>query len=710
MHFQSIRGLIFAISLPKRLYDNYFKWDQGKQEYEPFQNYCPPPGQCEETNEKNYEKCDPNCERDPFKKGIHHVRVYLTNVKCKGNWGQGGDCREAWSLKNIKNGNSIYCGSAGADDSDEIFENYDVMCNAQKEFKTVVIAKITRGYPFYMKCRQGDVNNINHDCYQKKVGVPGLVNKNYRTQPAILKRISVSEVEIVADETPSEMLMDIENQIAALEAEVSDLHVAVDSVNIAPKDADLITVSSVHPGYGTKKVLVDGVKEIVDPVTREKKGKTSSFATSTQNFPWIAFDLGFKTEVSHVRLFNNIAGTPDNKDTCSHMVPVIDDQGNVKIDSNGTEVLEEKKDQGCYHYIEGIAWTQVYLSNKDPQNCVNRDCSSVFSKDSIVNEDSFWCGAVGNNGEDTLYDSWDQDCGESLSKFSKEKYQYVYLVKNTRVEQVSDTLFRGAWNENCDEACQLQLDSLEGTNRIDYLKGIVEPLQVKYNEIARTQKALAIAEVEIIAKETVSELLADLRNPKGQVAFLNRHIDSACLLGDYDPSANRRRSAGCPVHSRGASDSPGASASSNGDSDGNIGGIVGAVIAVLVVVVVVAVYVKKNSGAKSAQQRAQKNNISFENPMYASEGREMRDDAKENPLYDDTDVSGEDDQIYDDFDGDEMPEDAYDETEFDDGGYLDVDVVNNGGDDEYMDMYSGNNTANNTADNEINDDDLYDDF
>ena len=166
------------------------------------------------------------------------MRVYLTNENCKGT-GAMRDCSVAWSKASIEAGRSYFCGSAGADDSDEIFENYDVRCWSNTKFKRVVLAKQTLHYPHWRQCSTGQLANAAHDCFGKTPTgtnkfVATYVNKNWdgsvnkNTQPAVLKRISMSEVEIVADETPSEMIVDIENQIAGLESEVSDLHVAVE--------------------------------------------------------------------------------------------------------------------------------------------------------------------------------------------------------------------------------------------------------------------------------------------------------------------------------------------------------------------------------------------------------------------------------------------------------------------------------------------------
>merc|ERR1711988_608219 len=565
----------------------------------------------------------------------------------------------------------------------------------------------------------------------------GSVNKN--TQPAVLKRISMSEVEIVADETPSEMIVDIENQIAGLESEVSDLHVAVESVNIAPKISEAYTVSSVAPGYGGVEKLFDGIKEKVDPLTKKRLGRSDSFATATTAFPFIAVDLGFRTEISHVRITNNFGGIPDDRGDCSH----TDENGNVV------------KDNWCYHYREGIAWTNVYLSNIAPSECETvagaPDCAKVWSKDSVVSEESFWCGVVGNDQEDTLYDSWDQDCASSLAKFGAPgvKYQYVYFVKNTQ-STPETTLYRGAWERftgganpqtNCDATCAANLAAAADdntTSRASVLVAIAEPTSQNY-ATTRNEKALAISEIEIIAKETVSELLADLRMPVDEGSVLRKYVNDACLqnIEGMDSNTNSgwgdqklwskeelnafvlpacvsesapasatdgttvaannraRRNAACPAY-------PSAAASSAEASGGAIAGIV---VAVLVVAVIVAVVVvrSKNGGAEKSTAKAKQNNISFENPMYSANSGAANSDQKENPLYDDADMDEHDD-LYDEFDaskeageskydefedgetGDIYDDNVLDEEDADDAGYLDVDAGEDAG---YLDVDEG---------------------
>merc|ERR1711998_416137 len=224
-------------------------------------------------------------------------------------------------------------------------------------------------------------------------------------------------------------------------------------------------------------------------------------------------------------------GIPDDRGDCSH----TDENGNVV------------KDNWCYHYREGIAWTNVYLSNIAPGECETvagaPDCAKVWSKDSVVSEKSFWCGVVGNDQEDTLYDSWDQDCASSLAKFGAPgvKYQYVYFVKNTR-STPETTLYRGAWERftgganpqtNCDATCAANLAAAadsDTTDRASVLLAIAEPTGPNY-ATTRNEKALAISEIEVIAKETVSELLADLRVPVDETLVIKKYVNDACLQG-----------------------------------------------------------------------------------------------------------------------------------------------------------------------------------
>merc|ERR1711998_540911 len=750
--------ITFNLQNPKQikrvsLYDNYFEWDEWRNVKG---DNCPGNGNNRNCKDQpnEFKTCDTSCTRNPFRKGIHHMRVYLTNENCKGT-GAMRDCSVAWSKASIEAGRSYFCGSAGADDSDEIFENYDVRCWSNTKFKRVVLAKQTLHYPHWRQCSTGQLANAAHDCFGKTptgtnkfVATPvnknwdGSVNKN--TQPAVLKRISMSEVEIVADETPSEMIVDIENQIAGLESEVSDLHVAVESVNIAPKISEAYITSTQAPGYGGVEKLFDGIKEKVDPLTKKRLGRSDSFATATTPFPFIAVDLGFRTEISHVRITNNFGGIPDDRGDCSH----TDENGNVV------------KDNWCYHYREGIAWTNVYLSNIAPSECedvqgVGTDCAKVWSKDSVVSEKSFWCGVVGNDQEDTLYDSWDQDCASSLAKFGAPgmKYQYVYFVKNTQ-STLETTLYRGAWERfngganpqtNCDDTCAANLAAAADdntTSRASLLLAIAEPTSQNY-DTTRAEKALAISEIEIIAKETVSELLADLRMPVDEGSVLRKYVNDACLQNingmDMD-SVNKgwkdqklwskeelnafvlpacvsdsaraseidnnraRRNAACPAY-------PSAAASSAEASGGAIAGIV---VAVLVVAVIVAVVVvrSKDGGAEKSTAKAKQNNISFENPMYSANSGAANSDQKENPLYDDADMDEHDD-LYDEFDASkEAGESKYDEFEDDETGdiyddhVLDEDAEDAG----YLDVDAGEDAGYLDVDEDDEDGGIYDDF
>merc|ERR1711998_378234 len=849
--------ITFNLQTPKQvkrvsLYDNYFEWDEWRNVKG---DNCPGNGNNRNCKDQpnEFKTCDTSCTRNPFRKGIHHMRVYLTNENCKGT-GAMRDCSVAWSKASIEAGRSYFCGSAGADDSDEIFENYDVRCWSNTKFKRVVLAKQTLHYPHWRQCSTGQLANAAHDCFGKTptgtnkfVATP--VNKNWdgsvdkNTQPAVLKRISMSEVEIVA----------------------------VESVNIAPKISEAYIPSTQADGYGGVEKLFDGIKEKTDPLTKKKLGRSDSFAAVTTKFPFIAVDLGFRTEISHVRITNNFGGIPDNRGDCSH----TDENGNVV------------KDNWCYHYREGIAWTNVYLSNIAPSEGedvqgAGTDCAKVWSKDSVVSEKSFWCGVVGNDQEDTLYDSWDQDCASSLAKFGAPgvKYQYVYFVKNTRSTSET-TLYRGAYERftgganpqtNCDATCAANLAAAadsDTTDRASVLLAIAEPTGPNY-ATTRNEKALAISEIEVIAKETVSELLADLRVPVDEALVIKKYVNDACLQGmdgvgqnteatdkalfskkdivdivteveaddhtdesinkliekmlgpdrtdflnglidkkqaspdrttkikeivknmnvwdsriaeindlidkkqgpsrttkiqeivknmkiwdsrtteivnileKFDTNSsggvsvlrksiddhirdvlskkvigacmaadessagrNRRRSAECP---------PLASSSASKSDPVSAGTIAGVVIAVIVVVVVVALVVvrSKKDGAVKSTNQANKNNISFENPMYsAASSAANSDEQKENPLYDDADMDEHDD-LYDDFDASKgAGESKYDEFEGDETGDIYDDNVLDEEDAEdagYLDVDAGEDAGYLDVDEDGEDGGIYDDF
>jgi len=280
------------------------------------------------------------------------------------------------------------------------------------------------------------------------------------------------------------------------------------------------------------------------------------------------------------------------------------------------------------------------------------------------------------------------------------------------------------------------------------LLAIAEPTSQNY-ETTRAEKALAISEIEIIAKETVSELLADLRMPVDEGSVLRKYVNDACLQGIEGMDSNinsgwgdqrlwskeelnafvlpacvsesapasatdgttvaadnrARRNAACPAY-------PSAAASSAEASGGAIAGIV---VAVLVVAVIVAVVVvrSKNGGAEKSTAQAKQNNISFENPMYSANSDAANSDQKENPLYDDADMDEHDD-LYDEFDaskeageskydefeddetGDIYDDNVLDEEDADDAGYLDVDAGEDAG---YLDV-----------DEDDEDGGIYDDF
>merc|ERR1711998_568048 len=120
-------------------------------------------------------------------------------------------------------------------------------------------------------------------------------------------------------------------------------------------------------------------------------------------------------------------------------------------------------------------------------------------------------------------------------------YQYVYFVKNTR-STPETTLYRGAWERftgganpqtNCDATCAANLAAAadsDTTDRASVLLAIAEPTGPNY-ATTRNEKALAISEIEVIAKETVSELLADLRVPVDETLVIKKYVNDACLQG-----------------------------------------------------------------------------------------------------------------------------------------------------------------------------------
>jgi hypothetical protein len=235
------------------------------------------------------------------KKLMEDTRVYLTNINCKAGNGNAINCSQIWSQEAISSKDTFYCGQVDSDVFGEITgeSNWDVGCNPnnygeEKFFMRVLVVRQTAGTDMY---RQGP-----WDGAAKEFGAPVKMTTGPATQ-----ELALAEIQVMAKETVSEAIADIEDQMktmAHLESEISDLHAQSDTFNLALGARMLNQQRSTVTG-GISGDLVNGKKINPDPLTDNPTNKNDQYTTKQSDMPYIIYDLNNNRKISHVRIYPN---------------------------------------------------------------------------------------------------------------------------------------------------------------------------------------------------------------------------------------------------------------------------------------------------------------------------------------------------------------------------------------------------------------------
>lgn len=414
--------------------------------------------------------------------------VFLTDNNCVRNQGKW-DCSSVWSQDAFKSKTSYYCGKAAPESWKEITgeDSYDVNCDPNayakdKVFKSVVLVKQTKGQAMY---RQGP-----WDAKKKFFSDPVLINN---PNPADKLELAFAEVEIMAKETVSEAISDIEDQISAQVAEISDLHAQADTFNLAV-GARLLTQTNAK-GWGGKNKIVDGYKVNPDPVTGREAKKTDVYHSVLSESPYIIFDLKSDRRISHVRLYPN------------HMTD---------------DVFSALPNQQIPKFWNKRSWgvinAYVYLARGNindfcPMQKGQRNCSKLYDKNNFLqttnkqpsqNPRVYLCGVVGDNEQDDNFaTSYDKRC------WTNNYYNKVIILKATKSMQG-----------------KMFMQNKTGST---FVEPVAHPLKRK----TYPKDRFSVAEIEIFAEESVSELIVDFENTveqlKGEIVDSQTATDTVNL-------------------------------------------------------------------------------------------------------------------------------------------------------------------------------------